>query len=271
MSKKSQTVSIGGINIGVTTGKSLFVPENYRKFISAKKPGYFIDYKPIINAGDAFYLDNVMNCEVGGKQKEWFRIERKDKKQRMIIFKNDKYATHDYWNPLVESSFVNPELFLHAMIRFLKGRGVFLHAVAGIYKGDGFLFCGPSEAGKSTIAKKWRKNADILCDERVIVAKYKRSIHVFGSPWPGELDLVSNKSAKLKYFFLLRKTGPAYKRVETPGRFVKWIMPQTYHRPWDRAFMSFLLNFLDEIYKKIPIYWINRNLIKEPRVFFDYF
>ena len=94
--------------------------------------------------------------------------------------------------------------------RFLASRviiekdGLLLHA-CGIKRGkDTFLFCGPSGAGKTTVAKLAIKPWEVLSDETVAVRKLSDNFQAFSTPFFGDFGKVTkNTGAPLKAIFFL--------------------------------------------------------------------
>jgi hypothetical protein len=84
-------------------------------------------------------------------------------------------------------------------------RGCFLHASGMILSGQGVLFAGHSEAGKSTIIKILRGDGEILCDDRMIVRRMPEGFKVFGTWSHGEIPQVSPNSAPLKAILFLEQ------------------------------------------------------------------
>ncbi|MFH1414195.1 MAG: radical SAM protein [Candidatus Omnitrophota bacterium] len=60
------------------------------------------------------------------------------------------------------------------LARILADRqGCYLHSCGVNFNGEGLLFVGHSEAGKSTMAKMLKGKAEILCDDRIIIRRQK--------------------------------------------------------------------------------------------------
>lgn len=81
----------------------------------------------------------------------------------------------------------------------------YLHASAAIVVGQGMLFVGHSEAGKSTIVKMLKDYAEILGDDRNIVRRWPEGWRVHGSWSHGEVPIVSAGSAPLRAVCFLEK------------------------------------------------------------------
>jgi len=91
------------------------------------------------------------------------------------------------------------------------GRGIELHGCGIIdERGQGRLFVGQSEAGKTTTAGLWlaRGGVEIVSDDRVVVREIDGEWRMFGTPWHGEAELSSPSSAPLVGVYLLEKAVP---------------------------------------------------------------
>ncbi len=88
-----------------------------------------------------------------------------------------------------------------------QGRGVEVHA-CGIVDatGEGYLFVGPSGAGKTTLARLWEQQhgVSILSDDRIILRRDGKEIWMFGTPWHGEAELSAASKARLKAVYFIR-------------------------------------------------------------------
>lgn len=115
--------------------------------------------------------------------------------------------TEDYLHGNLASltTFVSDQLLL---ARVLADRqGCYLHAAGIILNGQGFLFVGHSEAGKSTMLKLLRGHGEILCDDRIIIRRWPEGFKIHGTWSHGELPDVSPKSAPLKAIMYLEKAA----------------------------------------------------------------
>jgi MoaA/NifB/PqqE/SkfB family radical SAM enzyme len=90
----------------------------------------------------------------------------------------------------------------------LGGRkGCILHASGLIFRGRGFLFVGHSRAGKSTVVRLLKDQAEILCDDRMIVRRHPEGFRIHGTWCHGTEPEVSSSSAPLRAVFFLKKAG----------------------------------------------------------------
>lgn len=86
-------------------------------------------------------------------------------------------------------------------------QGCYFHASGFVLDGQGLLFIGHSEAGKSTMIKMLRGQGEILCDDRIIVRHWPEGFRIHGTWSHGELPDVSPASAPLKAIFFLEKAS----------------------------------------------------------------
>jgi hypothetical protein len=138
-----------------------------------------------------------------------------------------------------------------------RGRGVEIHACGVIIpSGEGYLFAGQSEAGKSTIARLWQKHDGIriLSDDRIILRKLNGKIWMYGTPWHGDAKLALPDRAPLRGIYFLQKGSNnelvSVKATDATARLFACSFPPFYSREG----LDFTLGFLGEVTKEIPCY-----------------
>jgi len=93
------------------------------------------------------------------------------------------------------------------LARVLADRqGCYLHSCGVNFEGNGLLFVGHSEAGKSTMATMLKGKAEILCDDRMIVRRQADDFKIYGTWSHGDVPDVSANSAALKAIMFLEKS-----------------------------------------------------------------
>jgi hypothetical protein len=91
----------------------------------------------------------------------------------------------------------------------IERNGFLLHACGIIRKGKAYVFFGPSESGKTTVAMLSRKWT-ILSDDLVIVLRINNQTRAFGVPFRGEAPfpfVSKNENAPIAGFFELHKSS----------------------------------------------------------------
>jgi hypothetical protein len=89
----------------------------------------------------------------------------------------------------------------------LQDGGLLLHAAGLIRNGEGYVFFGPSGAGKTTTTRLSQDEAIILSDDLVILRPRGDHVRLFGVPFKGELSAAprANQEAPLKAIYRLRQ------------------------------------------------------------------
>ncbi len=90
-------------------------------------------------------------------------------------------------------------------------QALWLHAAGLVFNGLGYVFFGPSMAGKTTLAKLARDRAEILSDENVIVRYGANGPQLISTPFWGHrtpLEVIQRvrRSVPLRALFALRHT-----------------------------------------------------------------
>jgi hypothetical protein len=108
-------------------------------------------------------------------------------------------------------------LFQHHLAR---AGGLVLHACGVASSGGAILFCGRSGAGKTTMARRWRRHVRrgvVLSDDRMVVRFVQGRPWTYGTPWHGSGKYASPAGAPLRaIFFLRRSSRPFVRPLATP-------------------------------------------------------
>jgi len=148
------------------------------------------------------------------------------------------------------------------MINYLALRklGIFAHGLGIHDRGQkGRLFCGKSQAGKSTSAKIWFKHsrAMVLNDDRVIVRKINKRFFIYSSPWPGEFRENFRsclKPAPLKQlFFIYHARKNIVARID-PALAFGLLYSNTFLAFWNKQCLENTIAFCDQLINEVPCY-----------------
>ncbi len=142
------------------------------------------------------------------------------------------------------------------LARVLADRqGCFFHSSAAIINGQGLLFVGHFEAGKSTTVKMLQGKAEILCDDRNIVRRWPGGFKVHGTWSHGEVPIVSSASAPLRAILFLRKSAqnrliPLEKHMESLGHLLSCLIkPLATDDWWQKT-----LDLMEALVREVPCY-----------------
>ncbi|MDP2924720.1 MAG: radical SAM protein [Candidatus Omnitrophota bacterium] len=142
------------------------------------------------------------------------------------------------------------------LARVLANRdGCYLHSCGVNFKGNGLLFVGHAEAGKSTMATILKGNAEILCDDRIIIRKQPDGFKIYGTWSHGDVPDISANSAPLKAILFLNKSDRNYleplkdKKIIARKLLAHLIRPFVTVDWWEKS-----LALLESVSNTIPCY-----------------
>jgi hypothetical protein len=126
-----------------------------------------------------------------------------------------------------------------------QGLGIMLHACGVMHDGKGYVFAGPPEAGKSTLARLWSEFSDatILGDECLILRKKAERFWVYGTPWVGEAGLYSPVGVPVEGIYFIRHDPGNVLTSIAPERAVERLLAQSLLTPYDASAAAFGLDF----------------------------
>lgn len=129
---------------------------------------------------------------------------------------------------------------------------VLLHACGAVVAEGGVVFAGHSGDGKTTLSRLlFEEGLPLLSDERIAIRSAGGGSTVFGTPWPGEGNVVSSASHPLRALFVLRKASKHAVASSTnslvPEVMARAIVP--YYMP---EVVSKILKSLSELAVEVP-------------------
>lgn len=199
-------------------------------------------------------------------QSKAYLSERFDRADAEVFVSEETYAKYRARYPEAEDSLIEymetGSVFYHNLIRH---GGFLLHASAVVLDDKAYLFSAPSGTGKSTHTSLWLKEfpgAQILNDDKPAIRITEDGIFVYGTPWSGKTNLNLNRKVPLQGIAFLQR---GEKNSITPLSSIKaleMILNQTV-RPGKKESASGLLDLLDQVLKRIPIYQLTCNMEPE--------
>ena len=137
-----------------------------------------------------------------------------------------------------------------------QGLGLMLHACGIVRNGKGYIFAGPSNAGKTTLSRLWANasEATILGDECLILRKQGGHFWIHGTPWVGEAHLFSPLGAPVEGVFFIRHCQ--YNSLEPipPNRAAELLLSQSILTPYDPIAVGSGLDLCLDFVSQIPAY-----------------
>lgn len=150
-------------------------------------------------------------------------------------------------------------------IYLVKMGGFLLHASCIIHRGGAYIFCGPTETGKTTIARLAERRT-VLTDESVAVLKRSYVFQAFATPFFGEFGMINkNRSGKIKALFFIEKSNSfSHEKVASfdahLGLFKNIVLSGRSNQMAEDLFNTFS-EFTDEVpclklyFKQSPLLW----------------
>lgn len=146
----------------------------------------------------------------------------------------------------------------HFYGHLLRFHGMMLHASAVEYKGNAYLFSGPSGMGKSTHTRLWQQvfgsDAQVFNDDKPALRLQDGTWYAYGTPWCGKDGINQNKKVPLAGIcFLKRGTENRIRRLEGQEA-IACLLSQTHRRFRLAINLDRLLTNLDALIRMIPVY-----------------
>lgn len=133
----------------------------------------------------------------------------------------------------------------------------YIHSSGVIMNGKGLLFVGHADAGKSTMAAMLRDEAEILCDDRLIVRRWPEGYMLHGTWSHGDIQQVSSNSAPLRAILFLEQAPtnqiiPFDDKREITRRLLACLAKPLVTDEWWRK----MLVIAEKMIREIPFYVI---------------
>jgi hypothetical protein len=177
---------------------------------------------------------------------------RKDFKRGGVLLHRPYF---DCDQPIYPLEYPLDELLINNFLSL--GRGVELHT-SGVVdsQGNGHLFVGHSEAGKSTMARLWddEPDAKILSDDRIILRNSGERIWMYGTPWHGEGGFVSPDRAPVTRIYFLKKGQENALVPQRRAEAVERLFVCSFASFYSAEALDFSLGFLGEVAKTVPCF-----------------
>jgi hypothetical protein len=146
-------------------------------------------------------------------------------------------------------------LFQHRLAAFEDGAEV--HAFGVVHAGRALLFCGQSGAGKTTLARLWRRfrpRDPILSDDRVVLRRQGARLWAWGTPWHGAGIFGTPCRVPLGAIFFLRQAGTNDVRSLPPTPAAARLFARTFPPPWDREAVVRVLDLCARVVAQVPAF-----------------
>jgi hypothetical protein len=136
-----------------------------------------------------------------------------------------------------------------------RRRGMMLHACGVDDGGKGIVFAGPSDAGKTTLARLWHKTPGVrvLGDEALVLREIGGEVRVYGTPWPGEAGLADPGGVPLHRLFFVQHAESNRMRGLDQSLKVRKLLSQTVLLPYDLEGSERIIDLSISLAEAVPM------------------
>lgn len=159
-------------------------------------------------------------------------------------------------------------LYIYRQIckRIVDFNAMLIHSAAVAVDGRGYLFTALSGTGKTTHVnlwlKKFGKRAVIVNGDKPIVRETDGEFHVYGTPWCGKEGINTNIHVPVDGICILNRGEENIIKMVSHREAISELMGQT-ARPSSVLGMTSLLDVLDKLITKVPVYRLYCNMNPE--------
>jgi MoaA/NifB/PqqE/SkfB family radical SAM enzyme len=134
-------------------------------------------------------------------------------------------------------------------------QGCFIHSAGMKISGQGLLFAGHSEAGKSTTVTLLQNEGEILCDDRIIVRRRPKGFRIYGTWSHGDVPHVSAADAPLRAILFLEKAKTnRLVLIEDPKETLKRLLPLIIKPLITADWWEKTLIVIEKLIREVPAY-----------------
>lgn len=260
--------SIGGLTIKIETKYQHPSPLNVFAFEIAADDN--VDLRIQVLSNNQFFH------ELGNKKyfdKDWFSTYETNEGDTTFIFLPDKICniTH-IW---IKSNKKEAEIFIDEgllseknisiiettpflmlfMTVLVKHNGFILHSAGVSINDKGYIFCGRSGSGKTTISNLFRQSgkAVLLTDEALLIRKQGSDVRIYGTPWKGSGDDIYNNSNVILECIYFIFHGEKNECSEIDKReAIKILVKQAFPYFWDKRLMLKSFSLMTAVTNIVP-------------------
>lgn len=265
MSSFSFTVEIAGIPIAFEAPRPMAIPLELQPFLTdcaSAQEVYEIRllHEPMVfHSAPVYKATGLAVYACGGTSyREFLHLRARDGSTALCCLGSS--GRHTLYIPEADWARYERNCSLSALLApealFLRHDGFLLHSSVIRAKGRGILFSGPSGVGKSTQAELWQlhQGAEILNGDRCVIRKLGDRFYGYGSPYCGSSGIYRREQVPICAIVLpLHAPENRLERLK-PDAALRRLYRECLVNLWDPAFMSKLLDLLQELVLRVPVY-----------------
>lgn len=147
--------------------------------------------------------------------------------------------------------------------KILKYKSIMIHASAVKYKGRCYLFSAPSQTGKSTHTKIWKKlygdDVEIINDDKPIVRLIDGELYAYGTPFAGGTYLYKDDRAVVDSIVFVKRSEDNSIKELSGREALPQLFNETVHK-LGRTNMENVFSMFDVIFEKVKFYELHCNM-----------
>lgn len=155
-------------------------------------------------------------------------------------------------------------------VSIIEHNGILLHSSAVMVDGKAYLFSAPSGTGKSTHTQQWLKHfgerAVIINDDKPAIFVRDGEVYACGNPWSGSSEQNTTDCPKLQGICVLERSEENFIEPLPASEAIYKILNQTLRPNMNPARMGEVLEILDKILTKVPVWRMGCNISEEAAV-----
>lgn len=138
----------------------------------------------------------------------------------------------------------------------MKYHMMLLHSSRISLKGKAIIFTAPSQTGKTTQARLWKKHesAEIVSNDRSLLLKESGGFSTCGYPVDGSMPVYSNRKLPLGAIVVLCQGTENHVTRLSAGKALKYLMEQTVADAWNTEELSALRMMWIDLLEQYPVY-----------------
>ena len=245
----SVCIGIGGMAVRVECSDTRFLLElrrHYAGFVETATSGALeLEVDPLPPPAEGSDAELEVRLEAG----QW------------ILQRGDFRAE---WNPAIGKGVVrlHPNRYsldsvlriIHSLELARTSGGLLLHGASAVRNGRGFVFSGPSGAGKTTIARLAPSGIRLLTDEISYLRVAGEGFEAWGTPFAGELAQPGeNIVAPLAALYFLRQAGENRIDPLSPSEALRLILKNTLFFAHDPVLVANVFALADRLARTVEV------------------
>lgn len=261
----TQTVSISGLRLAISTPRAVRVTPDFRPFACAGSGDVSVTIQDVESLGFPTGKPLFTNYafSVHQDREGFYRVfhDRREGDRPYAIGRVLDHGTREEIRYLTgDQQFFSEtaNCFSHIALEevLLHFDRLILHAALVETQWGGLLFSGPPGIGKSTQAALWEREegAVQLNGDRPILSRDPGGWTAWGSPYAGSSQCFVNRGAPVRAVVMLEQ-GPVCRLTPlSPAAAFQRLYAQTTVNTWNPAYVSRACTLLTQLAEEIPIY-----------------